>query len=40
MSRSRRLSARYGAALGMSILALMCVFVFRQVFGTDIFAVF
>src|SRR6185437_1604845 len=40
LSRSRRLSARYGAAVGMSVLALICVFVFRPVFGTDVFALF
>ena len=39
-SRSKRVSARYGAAVVLSLLALICVWVFRPAFGTSIYAIF
>jgi PAS domain S-box-containing protein len=40
LSRSRRLSVRYGVAILLSLLALLFVSVFRPVFGSDALAVF
>jgi PAS domain S-box-containing protein len=40
LSRSNRVSARYGLAIGLSALALLFAWVFRPVFGTDAYAVF
>jgi PAS domain S-box-containing protein len=40
LSRSRRLSVRYGVAILLSLLALLFAWVFRPVFGTDALAVF
>ena len=39
-SRSKRVSARYGAAVVLSLLALICVWIFRPAFGTSIYAIF
>jgi PAS domain S-box-containing protein len=39
-SRSKRVSARYGVAAALSAVALLFAWVFRQVFGTDVYAVF
>jgi PAS domain S-box-containing protein len=39
-SRSKRVSARYGVAAALSVVALVFVWVFRPVFGTDVYAVF
>lgn len=40
ISRSRQLTARYGVAVGLSSVALLFAWVFRPVFGTDVFEVF
>jgi len=40
LSRSHRLSARYGAAVLLSLLAFLCTLVFRPAFGTDVYAIF
>jgi signal transduction histidine kinase/DNA-binding response OmpR family regulator len=39
-SRSRRLTARYGVAVALSVVALLFAWVFRPAFGTDVYAVF
>ena len=39
-SRSRRLSARYGVATLLSLVALLCAWVFLPAFGNDVFAMF
>ncbi len=40
ISRSKRLSARYGAAVLMSLVALIFAWVFRPAFGTDVYGIF
>jgi signal transduction histidine kinase/DNA-binding response OmpR family regulator len=40
ISRSHRLSARYGAAVLLSLVAFLCALVFRPAFGTDVYAIF
>jgi PAS domain S-box-containing protein len=40
LSRSKRLSARYGVAVALSVVALVFTWVFRPVFGPGVFAVF
>jgi PAS domain S-box-containing protein len=40
LSRSKRLSARYGMTVALSAVALLFAWVFRPVFGTDVYAVF
>ncbi|MBV9602837.1 MAG: response regulator [Chloroflexi bacterium] len=39
-SRSRQLSARYGVAAALSVVALLFAWVFRPVFGTPVYAIF
>jgi PAS domain S-box-containing protein len=40
LSRSRRVSARYGVALALSAVALGFVWIFSTAFGTNVYAVF
>jgi len=40
LSRSKRLTARYGVAVALSAVALLFAWVFRPVFGADVYAVF
>ncbi|HEY1293716.1 MAG TPA: response regulator [Chloroflexota bacterium] len=40
LSRSKRLTARYGVAIALSALALLFAWVFKPAFGTDAYAVF
>jgi PAS domain S-box-containing protein len=39
-SRSKQLSARYGVAVALSVIALLFAWVFRPAFNTDVYAVF
>ena len=39
-ARSKRLTARYGVAAALSVVALLVAWVFRPAFGTDVYAVF